>query len=147
METWSGLPRLKPVFEELRPRLRTFVDERGRELFDLPDAPRPGARTPVPARFLPEFDNLMPAHADRSRVIADEHRPKVATKNLRIKATFLWNGVAAGTWTSERKKDRAVLRLEPFAPLPKAAVKELTKEGEALLGFLEPDAPDLEVKS
>ena len=58
---------LKDAFEQRRPRLTTFRDERGKELFDFPDAPRPDADTPAPVRFLPELDALGLGHDDRSR--------------------------------------------------------------------------------
>ena len=144
-QAWTGLPALGAVLDRLRPRLRVFTDDRGRELFDLPDAPRPDEATPAPVRFLPEFDSLVLAHADRRRVISDEHRPGLTTKNLRVRATFLWDGFAAGTWETERKRATATLRLRPFEPLPRAAVKELTAEAEAVLTFTEPDATDLRV--
>jgi hypothetical protein len=145
-QTWSGLPGLKPVLEGLRPQLRVFKDERGREVFDLPDAPRPDEDVPAPPRFLPEFDNLVLAHADRARVLADEHRPLVVTKNLRVRATFLWDGFVRGTWEVERTKGSAVLKLAPFESLPKRAVKELAAEGERLLRFVEEDASSFEVE-
>jgi hypothetical protein len=145
-QTWSGLPGLRPVLEGLRPRLHVFEDERGRELFDLPDAPRPDEDVPAPPRFLPEFDNLVLAHADRTRVLADEHRPLVVTKNLRVRATFLWDGFVRGTWEVERKKDVAILKLTPFGPLPKRASKELAAEGEGLLRFVEEGATVFEVE-
>ncbi|GAA2412942.1 winged helix DNA-binding domain-containing protein [Actinomadura vinacea] len=144
-QTWSGLPALGEVLERLRPRLRAFSDERGRELFDLPDAPRPDEATPAPARFLPEFDSLVLAHSDRTRVISDEHRPGLTTKNLRVRATFLRDGFAAGTWETERKRKTATLRLRPFKPLPRSALKELATEAESLLAFIEPDATDFQV--
>jgi len=140
VQTWSGLKGIKPVLAGLRERLVAFRDERGRELFDLPDAPRPDPDTPAPPRFLPEFDNLLLAHADRTRVIADEHRPRVATKNLRVRATFLHDGFVRGTWDAERKREAATLRLRPFEPLPAGALAELEAEGAELLRFLEPDA-------
>ncbi len=68
-QAWSGVTKLRPVFERLRPKLITFRDEWGRELFDLPDAPRPDADVPAPVRFLPEFENLTLGHANRGRVV------------------------------------------------------------------------------
>jgi hypothetical protein len=140
VQTWSGLGGMKAVLEAIRPELHVVEDERGRELFDLPDAPRPAQDVPAPPRFLPEFDNLVLAHADRTRLLADEHRPAVVTKNLRVRATFLWDGEVRGTWTIERKKATATLHLAPFEPLPKPAAEALAEEGERLLRFVEDDA-------
>jgi winged helix DNA-binding protein len=118
-----------------------FHDERSRTLFDLPDAPRPAEETPAPPRFLPEFDNLVLSHADRTRVLADEHRQFVlGAKNGRIPATFLVDGWVAGTWRVERKKQTATLVITPFCALPKSTAAALTEEGETLLRFLEGDA-------
>jgi len=139
MQTWSG-GAMKAVLEGMRDRLEVFQDERGRELFDLPESPRPDAGVPAPVRYLPEFDNLVLAHDDRTRVIADEHRPLVTTKNLRVKATFLVDGIVAGTWTIDVKRRVATLRLAPFGTLTKRVAEELEAEGEALLRFAEPQA-------
>jgi hypothetical protein len=147
LQVWSGLGGTKAVLDGMRDELAVFADERGRELFDLADAPRPGAEAPpAPPRFLPEFDNLVLAHDDRTRVIAAEHRPLVTTKNLRVKATFLLDGVVAGTWTIAVKRKVATLSIAPFGSLPKRAVKALTSEGEALLRFAEPEAKDYDVQ-
>jgi hypothetical protein len=139
VQAWSGIGGMKAVLDGMRDALAVFADERGRELFDLPDAPRPDPATPAPPRFLPEFDNLVLAYDDRSRVIADEHRPLVTTKNLRVRATFLVDGAVAGTWTIAVKRKLATLHLAPFGKLPKAAAKALTAEGEALARFAEPE--------
>ena len=123
-----------------------FTDERGRrELFDLPEAPRPGDDVAAPPRLLPEFDNLVLAWDDRSRVIADEHRPLVTTRNLRVKATFLVDGVVAGTWTIAVKRRVAALTLEPFAKVPQRARQELRAEAQRLAGLIEPAAQDHDV--
>jgi hypothetical protein len=145
LQTWSGVAGFKAVLDGMRDRLAVFADERGRELFDLPEAPRPGADVAAPARFLPEFDNLVLAYDDRSRVIADEHRPLVTTKNLRVKATFLVDGVVAGIWTIAVKRRVATLTLEPFGKLSKRVANELEAEGEALARFAEPEAKEYAV--
>ncbi|MDP2712658.1 MAG: winged helix DNA-binding domain-containing protein [Solirubrobacteraceae bacterium] len=145
VQGWSGMGQMKAVLDAMRPRLAVFADERGRELFDLPDAPRPGADAVAPVRYLPEFDNLVLAYDDRTRVIADEHRPLVTTKNLRVKATFLVDGVVAGTWTIAVKRRVATVALVPFGALSRRSLAELTAEGEALARFVEPAAAAHEV--
>ena len=135
----------RPVIEGMRAELLAFVASDGRALFDLPDAPRPGEDAPGrEVVFLPDFDNLLLAHKDRRRVIADEHRPLVATKNLRIKATYLLDGVVAGTWSIKATKTKATVTLEAFGKKPTQAVK---KEAEALARFLEPTAKTFDVTS
>jgi Winged helix DNA-binding domain len=146
LQVWSGLKGIKPVLEQLRPKLSVFRDERRRELFDLPNAPRLAPDAPAPARFLPAFDNLLLAHSDRTRILADEHRAAVVTKNLRVNPTFLWDGFVAGTWKIERKRAVAALRITPFAKLPRGAGTALSAEGELLLRFAEADATSFSVK-
>jgi winged helix DNA-binding protein len=135
VQTWSGLTRLGEVIERLRPRLLTFLDERGKELFDLPEASRPDPDTPAPPRFLPEFDNLILSHADRTRVIAEEYRKAIASKNGMVPAAFLVDGFAQGTWKTERTRGRTTLVIEPFEPLAKEDRDALAEEGERLIRF------------
>jgi hypothetical protein len=138
-QVWCGVPNLTEVFEALRKELVTFRYGR-RELFDLPDAPRPPEDTPAPSRFLPEFDNIVLSHDDRTRVLPDQYRSRVLSKNLQVRATFFVDGVVTGAWKTERKKKAATLVLEPFEKLPKKALSALEAEGEVLLRFIEPDA-------
>jgi len=142
-QTWSGLQKAKPLFDKLE--LETFTDEAGKTLYDVPDAPRPDPDTPAPVRFLPEFDNILLSHAKRERIIADEHKPAVYTKNLRVKATYTVEGVVAGLWTAEKRRGVATLTLTPFGRLLKKTQTELEREGTALLRFLEPEAKSYEV--
>jgi hypothetical protein len=139
-QTWSGLPKLAPVFDGLRNELVTFRDERRRELFDLPDAPRPGADIPAPVRLVPDWDNVLLGHQDRSRVIANEHRARVSTRNLQVLATFLVDGMVAGSWSIGRKGKAATLVMVPFVKVAKKDQTALRVEAEALLSFAEPDA-------
>jgi hypothetical protein len=143
VQTWSGLTQLGEVIERVRPRLRTFRDERGKELFDLPEASRPDPDSPAPPRFLPEFDNLILSHADRTRVIADEYRKAIASKNGMVPATFLVDGFVQGTWKTERTRGRATLVIDPFGPLAKENRDALAEEGERLIRFVaEPEGAE-----
>ena len=140
MGIWSGLTGLSEVIERLRPRLRTFHDEQGRELFDLPDAPLPDPDTEAPPRLLPEFDNVLLSYADRTRIIAEEHRKAVFTINGLIRATVLVDGFVRGIWKLESHGDTATVRIEPFKPLPKPVRSALAEEGARLLTCAAPDA-------
>jgi hypothetical protein len=130
IQAWCWLTRLRAVTERLRPQLRTFRDEHGNELLDLPEAPRPDPDTPAPPRFLPEYDNALLSHADRTRIIADERRERVFTKGA-----FLVDGFVHGTWKITRNRDIATLRIEPFSPLPMQDRTALAGEGTRLLTF------------
>ncbi|MEW2248994.1 winged helix DNA-binding domain-containing protein [Streptomyces sp. NPDC006975] len=135
MQTWAGLTRLRDAFERLRPRLVTFRDEHGVELFDLPDAPRPDPDTPAPPRFLPEFDNLLLSHADRGRVVPPEYWGRNWQGNQAYR-TLLVDGFLAGLWTLEAD----ALVIEPFAPLDRTRRAEVTAEAQRLLTTLHPQA-------
>ncbi|WP_342380239.1 winged helix DNA-binding domain-containing protein [Myxococcus stipitatus] len=145
MQQWSGMIQLGEVFEQLRPRLLTFRDEQGVELFDVPDAPRPDGDTPVPVRFIPDFDNLLLSHADRTRIISEPHRKRVFTVNGIIRPTVLVDGFVRGMWKLERKKAHVVLRVEPFARLSREDRDALTEEGMRLLACVASDVASHDV--
>lgn len=133
MQTWSGLTRMRPAFERLRPELLVFRDENGVELFDIPDAPRPDEDTPAPPRFLPEFDNLLLSHADRTRVVPPANRGRTWQANT-VYCPFLVDGFLAGVW---RILDDALV-IEPFDELTKAQRKEVTEEAARTLQVMHP---------
>ena len=117
-QAWCGLTRLRESFERLRSELLVIEADDGRELFDLPDAPRPPADTPAPVRFLPVFDNVCLAYADRSRIVADAHRKTILARPWTDDGFVLVDGFAKATWRVHRK-GRKVERLEvtPFQDL------------------------------
>jgi hypothetical protein len=135
IQTWCGLTRLAPVVESMRSDLETFIDENGRELYDLPDAPRPPAETPAPLRFLAEYDNTILSYADTSRVISPEHRKRLMTNNGIVNGTFLVDGFVRGAWKIKRAKGVATLSVTPFAPLTISDRQAIEAEGAQLLGF------------
>ncbi|WP_436499494.1 winged helix DNA-binding domain-containing protein [Actinokineospora sp. HUAS TT18] len=136
VQLWSGLTRLSEVVKGMD--LIKFTDEQGRELFDLPDAPRPDADTPVPIRFLYDFDNLLLSHADRSRVITDLYRAQDFDPHGPVPRVILIDGVTAGLWTTEVAKDRVVFKGRGLGKLTKAQRSEIETEAAGLLRFLAP---------
>ncbi|MFG2642028.1 winged helix DNA-binding domain-containing protein [Streptomyces sp. NPDC048370] len=138
MQTWSGLTRLREAFERLRPQLLAFQDEHGVELFDLPEAPRPDPDTPAPPRFLPEFDNLLLSHADRTRFASAEAKNRNWKGNQAF-SVFLLDGLLAGLWRLEETKERTTMTIQPFGRTTKAQRAELEAEAERLLPVMGPE--------
>jgi len=137
MQSWSGLTRLREVFDRLGPALRAFRDEVGREVFDLPEAPRPAPDVTAPPRFMPEYDNVFLGHADRTRVVSEEHRKGLqAAAGTRTVRTVMLDGVVAGSWAIVRDEGSATLVVEPVVPVSKAAREDLLQEGSGLLALL-----------
>ena len=143
-QAWSGLTKLSEVFERLAPQLCSFSDEDGRTLHDLPDAPRPPADTDAPPRFLPEFDNVLLSHADRSHVVADEHRALFMANNF-VVGTVLIDGWVGGLWRVSRGKGTATMTVELLRRCSKKDREAIATEGDALLTMLAPKAASREV--
>ncbi len=144
--TWSGISAGAGTLERLRPALAVFRDERGRALFDLPEAPRPDPETPAPPRFLPQYDNVFLSHADRGRIVSEETRRLVQGGSGYVN-TLLVDGFVGGLWRLVRERRRATLRIRPLAawsPDERGAVEE---EAWRLLDLLAPqaEARDLEI--
>ena len=123
---WSGLPGIAGVVARLRERLVAYEDERGRELYDVPNGRFADPEAHAPPRFLGEFDNLLLGHDDRTRVLPWGHRLGVVGGSR----FALVDGYARATW----RLDGDDLAIEPLEPL--GDVEELVAEGERLLAFL-----------
>lgn len=145
MQNWSGLTRLRDAFERLRPRLVAFRNEQGKELFDLPDAPRPDPETPAPVRFLPVYDNLLLGHADRSRFFAADTMLPPASAFIREVGTVMVDGFVRGIWKIDRERNVARLGIQAFHGMPEDQRSAVIAEGEQLLGFAADDASEREL--
>jgi hypothetical protein len=138
VQAWSGLTRLAEVVDRLRAVLRTMRTDEGRELFDLPDAPRPDPDTPAPVRFLPEYDNLTLGLADRSRFGAPGFRlPSIVGTGLGWGAVLV-DGVVHGMWRITDDEGEAALTIAPSTRSTKRQRDELVDEGRRLLDLHAP---------
>jgi hypothetical protein len=140
IQSWSGLVQVRSVVERLRPRLRTFRDERGRELLDVPGGPLPDPAAEAPPRFLPDYDNALLAHDDRSRILARDHRMLVG------RPTVLVDGFAIGFWKIARASGKARLLVETLKPISRQDTAAVADEGARLLDFLAADDADRDVR-
>jgi hypothetical protein len=138
--SWSRLTGLRAVVERLRPRLRAFRDERGRELLDLPEAPRPDPDVPAPVRVLPEYDNVLLSFADRSRFGRDEDRRVLGAAGP-YKGTVLVDGSVRAVWHLEG--DTMVVE---HAPLPRRCAADVEAEAGRAVRFLRSDAAGADVR-
>jgi winged helix DNA-binding protein len=141
MQLWSRLTGLRAAFERLRPNLVTYRDERGRELFDIPGAAFPDPDTPVPVRFLPEYDNVLLSHADRARIIPPGRKIPLAPGNGARMGTILLDGMLAGEWRLKRQGGaaRATLLVEPYEAVDVTTADSIEAEGLDLLELIAPD--------
>ncbi len=146
VQAWSGLTRLREVADRLGDRVRRYRSEAGKELLDLPDGAVPDPDTPAPARFLPDFDNVLLSHVDRSRIIDVDIRKRLKIVNGMLPGTVLVDGRVAATWSIERDNRTATLVVTPFGPLTRAAQVAVADEGVALLAFGAADAEDTDVR-
>ena len=146
IQAWSWLRRLGVVVERLRPQLRTFRDDAGRELFDVADSLLPDPETPAPPRFLPAYDNIVLSHKDRSRMLGDQADWIVGPNqfdDVFRGGSVLVDGFVRAGWRVEREKGRrgaatlVVMPVVPLSPIDEAAV---AAEAERLLAFLAADA-------
>ena len=139
-QTWSGLTRLGEVFDRLGSTLVRFRDEEGRALFDLPDAPRPDPSAPAPPRFLPEYDNALLGHADRRRIIADEHRAPIF-----MRGALLVDGFVVASWRLRTSRRTSTLEIETFRPIGRRPWAAVEREARRLLAFASPEGATLQV--
>jgi len=133
--TWSGLRGTKVLLERLRDELVWLTDDRGRTLVDIPEGILPDPETPAPVRLLPEYDNVLLSHADRTRIIADGDRPFVFARSGQVGGTVLLNGYVRATWRTVPAEDSETLTVRPLGRVSSAQKADIEREALALLDF------------
>jgi hypothetical protein len=130
-QTWSGLTGASELVERSRRKLRTFRDENGAALYDVVDGRFAEPDAPVPPILVPEYDNALLSHADRSRIIEPGYRNRIFTKG-----GLLVDGFAVGRWwiATKPKKVRDLV-IELFEKLPRKALGDVEEEARRVLAF------------
>ena len=146
IQAWSGLTDLGDEMRGLGGAVRLDRGEDGAELYDVDGAPRPSEETPVPVRFLPEHDNVLGAHHDRARVVAEADVGTLHRRGGGACRTVLIGGYVRATWAITRERGAAVLVVEPFGPLRRGDQRDLEDEGIRLLAFAALGAEDYDVR-
>lgn len=136
VRTWSWLPDVRSIVARLRPRLRIYRDEAGRDLYDVADGVFADPAAAAPVRFLPQYDNVFLAHADRGRIMDSVVWGSAFTHH----GTFFVDGFLAGAWKLQQQKRDASLAVELRTRVRQAERKQVEEEAERLLAFLTPEA-------
>jgi len=136
--TWSGLRGVTAVLQRMGDELVRLEDDRGRTLVDIPGGILPDPQTPAPVRLLPEYDNVLLSHADRTRIIADGYRPFVFTRAGQIGGTVLVDGFVEATWRTVQTEGSETLTVRPFHRLTPATTSDIEREALSLLAFASP---------
>jgi hypothetical protein len=139
---WSWLTGLRGVVDRLRPRLRTFRDEAGRELFDVEDGLLVDPDVPAPIRFLPTYDNIFLSHDDRSRILFE----KMTIPDLIGRGGILVDGFISGAWRIRRAKRQAMMTIELVTPVTGAPRVELEEEAARAFAFVAPEVETRDVE-
>lgn len=144
--TWSRYTGLREVFERIRPRLRNFRDADGREYFDVPEGPRPDPDTPAPVRLLPQYDNVLLSHADRSRLVVDGEYAGLWLGATGFLGNVLVDGMLVGLWrfdqptrVVQRGTKPAVLTITTIRALSRGETSAVEAEARSFLDFVSPD--------
>ncbi|WP_034262929.1 winged helix DNA-binding domain-containing protein [Actinospica robiniae] len=135
MQMWCGLTRLSAVVKRLGDRLSRYMDENGTVLYDSAEAPLADEDLQPPVRLLPDYDNILLSHADRTRILDAEYRAAIFTANGRILASVLVDGFVAATW----RYDAGRLTVSPLRTLKPTEKREVESEAERTLGLLAPE--------
>lgn len=134
---WSGLTMsdVKKGVEASKASLRevTLVDQKYFLPEDVPEA----KHSLSSVHLLPGFDEYLLGYKDRSAVLDPQYAQSIHPgANGVFKPTIVVDGQVSGIWERTLKKDKVIVRLKPFAPLPKTSEKALAKAVERYGSYL-----------
>lgn len=125
-------PVIRDALSAMASDLRVLRGADRAELFDVPDGLLPDEDEPAPPRFLPMWDSILLAYADRSRVIPPDVRRIVIRSNGDVLPTILVDGLVAGVW----RPVTGGIEVTAFHALSSSTWRALQQEAAALVAFL-----------
>jgi hypothetical protein len=133
IRVWSRLNGLREVVDGLRSELQVHTADDGTELLDAPESAIVDEDVPAPPRFLPEYDNVLLGHADRSRFFVEGIIPPGWAGNLLV------DGLFSGWWKIHKGKE-ALFDVRLLRKVPRSEIKAVRMEAERLLELAFPQA-------
>ncbi len=124
--------RVKEALQALSGDIERLDGPDGKELYDVPGAPRPPEDTPAPPRLLAMWDSILLAYADRRRVIPPDYRTLVIRSNGDVLPTLLVDGYVAGVW----RPVAGGIEATAFHRLPDDVWERFAAEARSLLSLL-----------
>ncbi|MGN6640959.1 MAG: winged helix DNA-binding domain-containing protein [Mucilaginibacter sp.] len=97
-----------------------------------------GLNTTKPANvyLLPNYDEYIVSYKDRSSAIEAKYLHKSDPRGTIFNHTLIVNGKVMGIWKKEIKKDKLIVRLDPFKPLSKVTLATLNSAAKRYSKFL-----------
>jgi hypothetical protein len=137
---WSGLPMgpTRAAWQQLADQLiEVQIDNvpawmlKGRAGW-LDEEPAPGPSV----RLLPRFDTYLLGYQHRDLVVPPQQAKRINAGGGMVHAALLVDGAVAGTWKSERKRDRLEIAVESFGQLSPAVLEGIEAEVNDIARFL-----------
>jgi hypothetical protein len=134
IRAWSRLNGLRGVVEGMSDELVALTGEDGVELLDGADGVVVDEDVPAPPRFLPEYDNVLLGHADRSRFFVDGVVPPGWVGNLLV------DGIFSGWWKIGKMGKERHLEVHLLRKVSRSDMTAVGDEAERLIQLAHPDA-------
>ncbi len=134
LTAWAGVS-ISPAFKKLGDRLVKYRGPDGKQLLDLSELSLCSEDREVPVRLMPQWDDLVLGHRNRSRVISDAARKKVIITVGRVLPFVLVDGFVGGTWMLEESGDQIRVDIELFSKHSDHVYSDLKTEATRLVEF------------
>jgi len=134
---WSGLPagQAKRGFELIAGELQE-VRVAGEPAWVMAGPSGRKVSRTVSVRLIGHFDEYLLGYRSRDLVVSPKFAKRIQAGGGFVQPAVLVDGYVAGTWRQQRKKERLVIEVQPFEPLPDETLPALAAEAADIGHFL-----------